>query len=253
MRHISLWLLLCMIQITMQIQAKVVILIHGTWASQASWYRQGGNFHSALKEAIPHTSIISFAWSGKFERNERLEAGKRLATLIDKIPAHHDIIVIGHSHGGNIALIATGHCTRIIKHIVLLGTPIMPHHYQPVANKVEKISNVFSLQDFIQPIGTMCQRVLACAQCCNIRIQSTTIKIGHEELHHPMVAAAIPLLLAHTTTEPQYLEFNDIKPTTLIIDHQQESLVARNRKIILRMIQLTQHDTEHYRNLRFEW
>lgn len=244
--------LLLLLLIIPNIQAHLIILVHGTFATQESWHRPGGDFYQAIQQQLPNHRIHPFVWSGKFDNKERLAAGQRLASLVDKIPISHDIIIIGHSHGGNVALIATMHCQRTINHIVLLGTPIMPNKYQPNIERVHHLSNLFSLEDFIQPLGTMTQRILSAAKCCNIRLESKLLKLGHQQLHHPLVAQTIPAILSLETTEPQELIIH-AEGCSFKHDTHQANLVEQNRRMLVRMIQFTIYDGETYRRISCEW
>ena len=86
-----------------------IFLLHGSFAAENSWYREGGVFHTPLKkEADKHGhEIIPFCWSGCYTSKGIIEASYN---LIEKL-AHHindeEVIVIGHSNGGNVLAYAT--------------------------------------------------------------------------------------------------------------------------------------------------
>ena len=87
--------------------ARVITLVHGTFARDARWTKPGSPLVESL--ASDDTVIERFHWSGRNRQVDRLHAGRslheRLLQLAEKYPAssHH---VIAHSHGGNVALYA---------------------------------------------------------------------------------------------------------------------------------------------------
>ena len=88
---------------------KICILIHGTWANQSDWHNPGGQFHETLKNNYKEQNIklISFNWSGTLSYQKRNQAGQRLAELINSYPPKTNFILIGHSHGNNVGIIAS--------------------------------------------------------------------------------------------------------------------------------------------------
>jgi hypothetical protein len=92
----------------------VVILVHGSFASAAAWSRPGGDFFEALeKQALTlNHKLINFCWSSMPLESEIKKAGESLAKLIASYPAQEEIILIGHSHGGNVILAASSHLTK---------------------------------------------------------------------------------------------------------------------------------------------
>jgi hypothetical protein len=107
----------------------LTIVIHGTFASSARWYQPGGEFFEQVRQSlqpVPLTKdkkslneaeadkavaakhkIISFSWSGKNKPHDRIEAARKLAELILSYPEDEPINIIAHSHGGNVAALAS--------------------------------------------------------------------------------------------------------------------------------------------------
>ena len=82
----------------------VVILIHGSFASSHAWWQPDGGFYKELEaqaKVLGH-GVVPFQWSGTPVEKDIINAGKILAKLIQSYPATEPIIVIGHSHGGNV-------------------------------------------------------------------------------------------------------------------------------------------------------
>jgi len=161
----------------------VVILVHGTFAQNSSWFKPRGDFyniifHEALKKNLV---VVPFLWSGQLSHNARIEAAERLANTIlsylDK-----NITLIGHSHGGNIINLSTQIIAYMsgldlsidisnideftcfnykalcrnkkccIDKVYLLATPVDNKNYYPNMHVVKNVYNLYSLGDNIQPI-----------------------------------------------------------------------------------------------------
>lgn len=87
----------------------VVIIVHGSFATTKSWWRPGGYFFNAVEQQakILGHKVVPFAWSGKPTDQEIRHAAQSLFKLLISYPPQERIILIGHSHGGNIINVAT--------------------------------------------------------------------------------------------------------------------------------------------------
>jgi pimeloyl-ACP methyl ester carboxylesterase len=109
----------------------VVTLIHGTWAKNAAWIRPDSVLSKALREWLGQdTKIFPFIWTGCNSPSARSNASETLKKelelrLRDYAAARQHII--GHSHGGNVALAAVAgtDLVRKIDGIVCLATPFL--------------------------------------------------------------------------------------------------------------------------------
>lgn len=125
-----------------------IILVHGTWgrcfwpnrqvgssgSRNANWFEATSAFANGLREAIHFWRIDChyhpFAWAGSNSIRERNKAARELASLVTSLEQQHPhdgIVVIGHSHGGSVAM-------RMMQHladppanlrIVTLATPFL--------------------------------------------------------------------------------------------------------------------------------
>jgi hypothetical protein len=119
-----------------------VTLVHGTWGrgffpekfptKRPRWFEPHSAFASQLREQLINErfscQIRPFLWSGANSISARDLAAKDLATLIGQDSIEHHHLIIGHSHGGNIALRALSHLQhealqRTI--VVTLATPFL--------------------------------------------------------------------------------------------------------------------------------
>ncbi|MBX9830530.1 alpha/beta fold hydrolase [Candidatus Babeliales bacterium] len=87
----------------------VVILVHGSFASQETWHKPEGDFFSELEKQahMLNHKTISFCWPGMPTTAAIVASGQTLAKLMLSYPPTEQIIVIGHSHGGNVINIAS--------------------------------------------------------------------------------------------------------------------------------------------------
>ena len=113
-------------------QKAIIILVHGTWARGAPWtkpdYKFAQNIASELGDAF-ELVFDRIDWTGRLNHRARIQAADDLANLIRshraKSPGAH-IYVVGHSHGGNIAIYAYNSLGRNeLSGIICLSTPFI--------------------------------------------------------------------------------------------------------------------------------
>lgn len=141
----------------------VVFLVHGSFDGVSDWDRlipDKVTFASELQSAFGDVKceIVPSTWSGLLEHQDRIKAASALAKQIDS-PEYrgHQVFVVAHSHGGNIALAACGRVKRQVDAVVCLATPhihltmlrdneepfLVPVYYSPAAR--EKIGRVLCI------------------------------------------------------------------------------------------------------------
>jgi len=116
----------------------VLTFVHGTWgrgmiwpSGDAVWTTDASTLCKSLRDRLgPDAVFRRFRWSGRNSHTARLNASKRLRDfleegLADSPDATH--IVIAHSHGGNIALMALGdsNLRERIAGVACLATPFI--------------------------------------------------------------------------------------------------------------------------------
>jgi len=109
----------------------IVTLVHGTWARGAAWTQPHSVLCKTLRKHLNSSvEIHCFEWSGRNSHVSRLRVAEELEAhlrnLIAAYPkARH--FVIGHSHGGNIALYALRNVAlqQKMNGVVCLSTPFL--------------------------------------------------------------------------------------------------------------------------------
>src|SRR4051794_35949670 len=114
----------------------VVTLVHGTFAPEAAWTKEGSKLRAAIVEAfaprrVHFDRVVWRGWLGTGVNNGhrfRLAGGERLRRQIrdDPDPAAARFIV-AHSHGGNVAMYAMRDpaVRARITGVVCLATPFI--------------------------------------------------------------------------------------------------------------------------------
>ncbi|MEM7194312.1 MAG: alpha/beta hydrolase [Pseudomonadota bacterium] len=108
----------------------LITLVHGTFAHKAPWawdYRS--DFRSYLRENLPgNVKFRCCAWSGRNRNRDRIHAAERLKKRLERqsrLYPNAKKIVIGHSHGGNVAIRAAAEFDsgRNLLAVVGMNTP----------------------------------------------------------------------------------------------------------------------------------
>lgn len=105
-----------------------IVLVHGTWARDAPWTGEASRLRTALAEHCPQpVSFYVFAWSGRNSFRDREAAVSALQHVLrERADACHDpILIVAHSHGGNIAFEALRSDSNLSHRcrLVCLSTP----------------------------------------------------------------------------------------------------------------------------------
>src|SRR5262245_58030269 len=95
-----------------------VIVLHGTFASEATWWRPEGSFCALLNktlkdmgcdakcwDSIPMEVIAEFRWNGLNSEASRTYAARTLAKTILDLSLKQEVKkmhFVAHSHGGNV-------------------------------------------------------------------------------------------------------------------------------------------------------
>ena len=127
--------------------SSTIIVTHGAFDKNASWYKPGGCFYEVLKESgqLFGQEVVSFEWDqflGGVTHYERLKAGKALAEVIADLISlgETEIILIGHSYGG--------HVIKIASQILAIGLDLQDTDRSIVVSDRNKNSELFDMEFF---------------------------------------------------------------------------------------------------------
>ncbi|MEO0400445.1 MAG: alpha/beta fold hydrolase [Pseudomonadota bacterium] len=107
----------------------IYILVHGTNDGANTlegdrWWQRNSEFYAMLSQRLGSGDTITpFQWSGNNSDRDRSRAGVELRRQIKALSDQKEIVVIAHSHGGNIVRYAALGRLKNVKKVVLVGTP----------------------------------------------------------------------------------------------------------------------------------
>ena len=117
---------------------ETLLLVHGTWASDAAWYQPNGDLFNFLQgsRADLYSKSDYFKWSGGWSDGARFAGATELQQwVVARNEAGLDLM--GHSHGANIILKATTMGLTAGK-AVLLSCPVHVDKYFPDFNQLKR-------------------------------------------------------------------------------------------------------------------
>lgn len=173
------------------------IIIHGTWSSprywlfhkNPRWYQEGHPSFEAFKTTC-NAPIRAHIWSGKNHQDDREKGAQELVRELKQLAPQYNIYIIGHSHGGNVALLALHYLAQEkspirVEELIMLGTPIYLDWYSDCLHIAHTIYNIFSYGDIIQTVAGMYERVLPEHEhIYNIQLQLNNSCPTHNQLHN---------------------------------------------------------------------
>ncbi len=224
----------------------VFIIIHGTWAAKEPWPMPEGDFFQQVeKQCKKDEKVISFHWTGTLSSNARRSAAQSLVKLIESYPPKTKFVVAGHSHGGNVGVIASqllGQKKDRKHHIhtlINLATPVDADYYMPDMSVIRYVFNFFSFSDRVQSVfGFFQYEYPPHDRIANIRISLNGLGTSHSEAHDPIIGKWLPhlerLLLDNDPEHPSFSNFNfkqegiihfvDNRPPIFAFDTEREFL-----------------------------
>ena len=229
----------------------VFILIHGTWGAECSWYVPKGDFFEALEHTVSkkNSAVVSFRWSGGAGHEARIKAAHSLVKLIKTYDTSVALYVVAHSHGGNVAMLASHMLAdeednkHHIRALFTLGTPVM-NNYLPNMNVIHYVYNLFSFEDLIQTVlGISGREYPDHKRIANLRVFINGKEPTHSELHHALVGKWLPYLHQHFKkyladqgiigyiSEPCIVFFTNDKAPEYVFDTNRTELLERDRQL----------------------
>lgn len=126
----------------------VAILVHGTFARNTDWTKHGSKLQQCLLSDNASIKFIRFKWSGNNNFRHREKAIESLSILLKQLESsypHSKLILIGHSHGGNVitATLARFKPNSVVG-VAYLSVPFVHVAAQPQFSILHLISPLFS-------------------------------------------------------------------------------------------------------------
>lgn len=227
------------------------VLIHGTFANKAAriikkarWWKPRCDFYKELNAAIPKDATVEyFEWCGSNSHEKRIIAAKQLLVFLAKhVKPNDKVHLVGHSHGGNIILLAS---QELAKHkskftfasVYTLGTPVSKN-YTPAMTHIKKLYNLFSYGDMIQPVLNIFGRVFdKHKNIYNIQITIDGTKPRHLQLHSPIIAHHLPKISSLIpNNKPHHISFFSDKPPVATLDINRKKDLEIDKYFILQLI-----------------
>lgn len=85
-----------------------LLLLHGSFAAQSTWYKKRGDFHDALEKSAPDTRIVPHTWSGSVAYENLVDESYALAdSLLHYYKPQEKLLLVGHSNGGAVSAFAS--------------------------------------------------------------------------------------------------------------------------------------------------
>lgn len=113
------------------------LMVHGTFARNATWWQPMGNFHAyILSQVRPdlYSAPDRFEWSGGYSDAARALGGLDLRAWAAAHGAA-GLNLFAHSHGGSVSMLATQGGLDVGQ-LVLLSVPVHVHKYMPDFSRV---------------------------------------------------------------------------------------------------------------------
>jgi hypothetical protein len=134
-------------------RAFVVVLVHGTFASRAPWTQAGSRFREVLEQRLGNVHFEPFEWTGANSGKARRQAGLALRETLHGLRRRFPralVYVVGHSHGGNVALYATKLIGPVpdVDGLVAIATPFLRARIRKVPKSTASVLTMVQLAAF---------------------------------------------------------------------------------------------------------
>ncbi len=127
------------------------LLVHGTFASSSSWWQPGGDFHTYIKQNVKSDLYSDpadrFEWSGGYSDGARDIGAQNLLNWVNARQLA-GITILAHSHGANIAILAT-QLGMEAGDLILLSCPVHFAKYSPAFDRVNRVISIRVKYDLV--------------------------------------------------------------------------------------------------------
>ncbi len=132
----------------------LTIIVPGTHWSKSDW-----NSSSAFYKQVGKTtgeSPVILQWSGKLSGAARTQGAAQLAKLINghTFSKGEKLTIVAHSHGSNVAFMASHNVNHKIDNLVTLGAPVRDDS-MPDMNNISDLLNIWTPNDDVSFLGEL--------------------------------------------------------------------------------------------------
>lgn len=163
---------------------RITIIVHGTWAADGDWWRPRGDFFEYVKTELGREDLYGerdlFTWSGKNRDASRRKAAAALDVWLKSHPAG-EVNVFAHSHGANVAMLATHRDVRIDR-LVMLSPPVRKDYFA----KWKNVGSAFNIQAKKDPVVAIARGGKKFRLRKKVKEKTLQAK-GHSASHDPAV------------------------------------------------------------------
>ncbi len=162
---------------------RITIIVHGTWASDGTWWRPQGDFFEYVRTELDRRDLYDrqdlFMWSGKNRDSSRRKASASLEKWLKSHPSA-EVNVFGHSHGANVAMLATQRDVKFHR-LVMLSPPVRKDYFAKWSN----VREAFNIQARKDPVVAIARggKVFDLPQVKELTLRAK----GHSSTHDPAV------------------------------------------------------------------
>jgi hypothetical protein len=242
------------------------IIMHGTWAKSEKWYQSSGIFFKEIKRCNQELGLVdhvlSFSWSGALDMQAWYEAAQELVQVIEQ---YDWVILIGHSHGATVGIVASQQLAHHAKNhqkiqkFYALAVPVdVDGLVYPDMQIVKHFYNLFSFGDFIQTVNGAAHRAfMAHERLANLAITINNVHPSHGGLHEGIIAQnilKIPEFLSmrglngfdqFCHAAPGSIDFFDNALPCYRVQPEQQALLELDKKVVWMMtMALLRHKKE---------
>ena len=132
--------------------------IHGTWSNPSTFPSET---ELAIKQITSNRTVGYFGWSGENKDEARKGAAEWLATIVkDTRRKGEPLTLVGHSHGGNVAIMAANILYKKynmkVDYLITFNTPVREYRLEPGAAWLH--INIYNPDDDVQRLGGSLKR-----------------------------------------------------------------------------------------------
>lgn len=127
------------------------LIVHGTWARSEDWWPPRiGDFHTYIRTNVRpdvYSAADRYDWTGGYSDAARATAATELTNWVNAHQLERPT-VFAHSHGGNVAMLAS-HSDLKMDTLVLLSCPAHIPKYSPNLANINKVVSVRVKMDLV--------------------------------------------------------------------------------------------------------